>query len=394
MDAGACLPMHKHLAAKRPARLEKRQKSYTERVKSTARTTQPSRREFLALARNHTLVPVCRTLTADLETPVSAFLRAAWGERECFLLESVEGGEQLGRYTFIGLAPFKRIVARGCQIAITEGRKTTRIEGDVFAVLREALGGHKPARLAGLPPFTAGAVGFFAYDAVRQIERLPAMAKDELRVPDACLLFFNEVLAFDHVRKEIWLVVTADVTREKPAAAYENALRRLDRLEKRLARPLPKLPGGKSAKRGRLRVKHRTPKADFLAAVEKTKEYIRAGDVFQTVLAQRFDVEPGVDSFQVYRALRTVNPSPYMFFLRFAPDAGSQAAPLELVGSSPELLVRVHDGKVEYRPIAGTRRRGATESEDDALADEMMRDEKERAEHVMLVDLGRNDVAA
>jgi anthranilate synthase component I len=375
-------------------------------VKPLTESAQPSRKDFLALARKHTLVPVCRTLAADLETPVSAFLRAAWTERECFLLESVEGGEQLGRYTFIGLSPFKRIVARGRQIAITEGRKTTKIEGDIFDVLRDALSGHKPARIAGLPPFTAGAVGYFAYDAVRQIERLPSQAKDELGIPDACLLFFDEVLAFDHVRKEIWLVVTADVAREKPAAAYEHALRRLDRLEKRLANPLPKLVAKKTAQKAKLKVKYRTPRKDFLAAVERTKEYIRAGDAFQVVLSQRFDVEPGVDSFQVYRALRTVNPSPYMFFLRFAPEGGlavgqqksnsktkkTSTGTLELAGSSPELLVRVHQGKVEYRPIAGTRRRGATETEDEALADEMMHDEKERAEHVMLVDLGRNDV--
>src|SRR5580658_11076227 len=154
-------------------------------VKSETHPVRPARKEFLALAKDHTLVPVCRTLAADLETPVSAFLRAAWRERECFLLESVEGGEQLGRYTFIGVNPFKRIVARGREIAITEGRKTTRFEGDVFAVLRDALGGHKPARPPGLPPFTAGAVGFFAYDAVRQIERLPVRAKDELGIPDA-----------------------------------------------------------------------------------------------------------------------------------------------------------------------------------------------------------------
>jgi anthranilate synthase component I len=378
-------------------------------VKPRTESAQPSRKDFLALARKHTLVPVCRTLAADLETPVSAFLRAAWTERECFLLESVEGGEQLGRYTFIGLSPFKRIVARGRQIAITEGRKTTEIEGDIFDVLREALSGHKPARIAGLPPFTAGAVGYFAYDAVRQIERLPAQAKDELGIPDACLLFFDEVLAFDHVRKEIWLVVTADVAREKPMAAYERAVRRLDKLEKRLANPLPKLVAKKAAQNRNLKVKHRTPKKDFLAGVERTKEYIRAGDAFQVVLSQRFDVEPGVDSFQVYRALRTVNPSPYMFFLRFAPEGGvgtGAASPrkssskrgkvptgtVELAGSSPELLVRVHEGKVEYRPIAGTRKRGGTETEDNALAEEMMHDEKERAEHVMLVDLGRNDV--
>ena len=373
-------------------------------MKAQAHPVLPTRKEFLSLAKEHTLVPVCRVLTADLETPVSAFLRAAWPERECFLLESVEGGEQVGRYTFIGLAPFKRIVARGRSITITEGRRVTRVEGDVFEVLRQALSGHKPARLKGLPPFTAGAVGFFAYDAVRQIERLPELAADELGVPDACLLFFDEVLAFDHVRKEIWLVVTADVTKGKPADAYEKAVKRLAKLEKRLARPLPKLPAVKS--KGKFKVKYRTPKKQFLAAVARTKEYIAAGDVFQTVLSQRFDVEPGADSFQVYRSLRTVNPSPYMYFLRFAAlgaqpgsrkgsSKAKRSAPepmLELAGSSPELLVRVHQGKVEYRPIAGTRPRGVTDKQDQALADEMIHDEKERAEHVMLVDLGRNDV--
>ena len=373
-------------------------------VKASAHLIQPSRKEFLSLAKKHTLVPVYRTLTADLETPVSAFLRAAWPERECFLLESVEGGEQVGRYTFVGLNPYKRIVARGRDIAITEGKRTTRIEGDIFNVLRDALGGHTPARLSGMPPFTAGAVGFFAYDTVRQIERLPESAKDELGIPDACLLFFDEVLAFDHVRKQIWLMVTADLTLDAPGEAYDRAVQRLGKLEKRLARPLPKLPRVKTS--GKLKVEYRTPKRDFLASVKKTKEYIAAGDVFQTVLSQRFDMEPGTDTFQVYRALRTVNPSPYMYFLRFTPEETSggrgkasvaskrrkQPTAIELAGSSPELLVRVHQGKVEYRPIAGTRPRGANEAEDQALENEMMHDEKERAEHVMLVDLGRNDV--
>ncbi len=380
-------------------------------MKAYERSAQPSRKEFLDFARTHTLVPVCRTLMADLETPVSAFLRAAWAERECFLLESVEGGEQVGRYTFIGLTPFKRIVARGREVTITEGRKTTQIDGDIFAVLRDALSGHKPARLKGLPPFTAGAVGYLAYDAVRQIERLPTLAKDELHVPDACLLFFDEVLAFDHVRKEIMLVVTVDVSKGNAAAAYDRGLKRLDRLETRLAQPLPDLDRKRPRSSSKLRVKHRVAKKEYMAAVERAKEYIRAGDAFQVVVSQRFDVDTGVDSFQVYRALRTVNPSPYMFFLRFSPDSPLGAAtassskhsskgskspedhlPLELAGSSPELLVRVHKGKVEYRPIAGSRPRGATEADDNALAEEMLHDEKERAEHVMLVDLGRNDV--
>jgi len=373
-------------------------------VKSAADPILPSRKEFLALAKDHTLVPVCRTLTADLETPVSAFLRAAWSERECFLLESVEGGEQVGRYTFIGIEPYKRIEARGHQIAITEGRRTTRIEGDIFDVVRDALGGHTPARLKGLPPFTAGAVGYFAYDAVRQIERLPSTAADELGVPDACLLFFDQVLAFDHVRKEIWLAVTADVTLETPDVAYGKAIRRLAALEKRLAQPLPKLKPGRNA--GKLKVTHRTRKQDFVKAVERVKKYIVAGDAFQVVQSQRFDMEPGADTFQIYRALRTVNPSPYMYFLRFevansaasgtAPSRGTKrravAQTIELAGSSPEVLVRVNHGKIDYRPIAGTRPRAADEKEDQALADEMLGDEKERAEHVMLVDLGRNDV--
>ena len=374
-----------------------------------ASTYLPDRKAFLALARKHTLVPVYRTLAADLETPVSAFLRAAWQEKECFLLESVENGQQVGRYTFIGLNPYKRILARGRAITITEGRRTVALEGDIFSVLREALSGHTPARLPGLPPFTAGAVGFFSYDAVRLVEKLPTRAADELGVPDACLLFFDEVLAFDHVRKEILLIVTADVTLSTPAKAYDNAIARLRKLEKRLAQPLPKLARatGKAArlKAGRLKVVPRTRKKDYLAGVEKIREYVRAGDVFQAVYSQRFDLETGVDAFAVYRALRMVNPSPYMYFLRVQPDQPANGrsrgkltsqpgmnTPLEIAGSSPELLVRVHDGRVEYRPIAGTRRRSANESEDDALAEEMLNDAKERSEHVMLVDLGRNDV--
>jgi anthranilate synthase component 1 len=364
---------------------------------------QPTRKEFLALAKNHTLVPVFRTLTADLETPVSAFLRAAWESPECFLLESVENGEKVGRYTFIGLNPYKRIVARGRSIVITEGKKTVQLEGDVFAILREALSGHTPARVPGLPPFTAGAVGFLSYDVVRQIEKLPSTAADELHVPDACLLFFDEVLAFDHVRKEIHLVVTADVTLKSPSEAQADAVKRLARLERRLAQPLPKLPKPRAGK-AKLKIVHRIRKKDYLAAVESTREYIRAGDIFQAVISQRLDVElgpkNGIDPFAVYRALRIVNPSPYMFYLRVTPEGTAaktkkktaKSGRLEVAGSSPEMLVRVHQGKVEYRPIAGTRRRSQDEAADLALEAEMLADEKERAEHVMLVDLGRNDV--
>src|ERR1700755_2135323 len=195
-------------------------------------TSLPSRADFLKLARTHTLVPLYRTLPADLETPVTAFLRLAADEPEAFLLESVEQGEKIGRYTFIGIRPFRKIVSRGRNIEITENGKLHSMEDDIFNLCKGLLSCHKPARIAGLPPFTAGAVGFFAYDVVRQIERLPATAKDELGVPDACLMFFDQVLAFDHVKKEIHLIVTANLTRaaakdaakaEKAAAARQSA---------------------------------------------------------------------------------------------------------------------------------------------------------------------------
>ncbi|HTV13926.1 MAG TPA: chorismate-binding protein, partial [Acidobacteriaceae bacterium] len=282
------------------------------------RPSLPDRATFLRLARTHTLVPLYRTLTADLETPVSAFLRLAAAEPECFLLESVEGGERLGRYTYIGIRPSRRIVSHGTEVEITEHGRIRTVSGDVFALLREALSGHTPARVPGLPPFTAGAVGFFSYDVVRQIEHLPATRPDDLGMPDACLMFFDEVLAFDHVRKEILLIVTADLTRQKAQIAYTDGIRRLDRLDRRLAGPLPKVPARKTARAAaKLRPTSRTRKAAYVKAVERAKEYIAAGDIFQVVLSQRLDFEPGVDPFSVYRALRIVNPSPYMYFLRF-----------------------------------------------------------------------------
>ena len=356
----------------------------------------PTAGDFLKLSRKHTLIPVYRTVTADLETPVSAFLRIAADEPEAFLLESVEGGEHVGRYTFIGIQPYKKMESRGNQIMVQEGRRRRRFEGDIFEELKRALSGHTPARLAGLPPFTAGAVGFFSYDVVRQIEKLPSLATDELGVPDACLMFFDQVLAFDHVKKEIHLMVSADLQREAREGAYERSVRRLDTLERRLARVLPVTRKQRPA--GKLKLTARTPKAAFLKSVNKAKEYVASGDVFQCVLSQRFDCEPGVDAFDVYRALRIVNPSPYMYFLRFGLESGTAKTGTKahstghIVGSSPELLVRVHGREVEYHPIAGTRPRGSDEALDRAMEADLRADEKEIAEHIMLVDLGRNDV--
>src|SRR5665213_2605502 len=373
----------------------------------------PALREFLALAKRHSLVPVTRIVAADLETPVSAFLRVAATEPEAFLLESVEGGEHVGRYTFIGIRPYKRMIARNGTVTIQQGRSRRMIDADIFAELKSALQGETPARLPGLPPFTAGAVGFFAYDVVRRIETLPETATDELQVPDAYLMFFDEVLAFDHVKKAIHIIITVGTRGPANAAGYRDAVKRLDRLQRKLYAAIPK--AAKTPSRpvaGPLVLKARTKPADFLRAVEKTKEYIAAGDVFQCVLSQRFDCKPGVDAFEIYRSLRIVNPSPYMYFLRFGLEpAMKRGAPssrtvsssakvgfreCHIVGSSPELLVRVAKtetgSRVEYRPIAGTRPRGADEAADRALEADLRADEKEVAEHIMLVDLGRNDV--
>jgi anthranilate synthase component I len=345
----------------------------------------PDYSEFARLARTATLVPVAKTVAADLRTPVSAFLSVAAEEPNAFLLESVEGGEKIGRYTFLGARPYMILRARGRQITIERHGKKTQQEGDIFKILDGLLREHTPAHLPGLPPFTAGAVGFFAHDAVRQIEKLPELAKDDLQMPDCNLMFFDRLLAFDHVRHEIFIIATADVRRQSPRQAYALALRDIARIEKKLAAPLPaKFLRAPRPKTGKVKVAVSVSKKHFIRTVEKIKEYIMAGDVFQAVPSLRLELEPDVEPLNIYRALRRVNPSPYMYFLRMGE--------MTVLGSSPEMLVRVTGRHLEYRPIAGTRKRGKDEAEDLKLEDELRNDEKERAEHVMLVDLGRNDV--
>src|SRR6476646_4755016 len=333
----------------------------------------PDYKEFSRLARSATLVPVAKTVAADLRTPVSPFLSVAAQEPNAFLLESVEGGEKIGRYTFLGARPYMILTARGRQITLERHGKKQRQKGDVFKVLDGLLREHTPA-----------------HDAVRQIERLPVIAKDDLQMPDCTLMFFDRLLAFDHVRHEIFIVATADVRRQSPRQAYAHALRDIARIEKQLAAPLPaKFLRAPKPKAGKLKVEVSVSKKHFLRTVEKIKDYIMAGDVFQAVPSLRLELEPGVAPLNVYRALRRVNPSPYMYFLRMQ---GLQSEEMTVLGSSPEMLVRVTGRKLEYRPIAGTRKRGKDEAEDARLEDELRTDEKERAEHVMLVDLGRNDV--
>jgi anthranilate synthase component I len=351
----------------------------------------PDFREFSRLSRGATLIPVVKSISADLLTPVSAFLAIAAGEPDAFLLESVEGGERIGRYTFLGVRPFLRLESRGSGIKIERGRKIERRTGDVFQVIKELLRQHRPATMEGLPPFTAGAVGYCAYDIVRRLEKIGAHAVDDLDVPDCILMFFDRVLAFDHLHHQIHIVASVDVSAGATRAAYERAVADLARIEKKLAAGWKPAYWRKAAPKSRFTVRARTPKAKFLESVRQAKEYIAAGDIFQVVLSQRWDFEPGVAPFDLYRALRTVNPSPYMYFLRFGGD-GKQSRGMHVVGSSPEMLVRVSGRKLEYRPIAGTHPRGKDEAADAALEKKMREDEKERAEHVMLVDLGRNDL--
>ena len=344
----------------------------------------PDLQTFQKLAGEGNLVPVWKLLTADLETPVSAYLKLAEGQHYAFLLESVEGGEHIGRYTYVGASPYMVVRVLGDEIEIREGSAVSRRTGDFFAILKDLAERFNPAGTDGLPPFSAGAVGYAGYDLVRRIEpRVPPFREDDVKAPDAVFMFFTSVLVFDHVKHQIYAIANARLGDGVPVEeAYRKAQAQIVALEACLAKPvsLPSLSG----RNGPLDLRSNIGKEAFCAAVEKAREYILAGDIFQVVLSQRLEMVPGVHPFQIYRALRTVNPSPYLFYLQLADSA--------IVGSSPELLVKVDGRKLEYRPIAGTRPRGATPEEDLALADDLLSDEKELAEHVMLVDLGRNDI--
>lgn len=346
----------------------------------------PDYKEFSRLARQATLVPVVKSVTADLLTPVSAFLAVAAKEPAAFLLESVERGERIGRYTFLGARPYMQVRACGHDVVVHRGKSREPHQGSVLQIVKHLLRQHRPATLPDLPPFTAGAVGYFAYDTVRQLEKIGEHADNDLSLPDCVLMFFDRLLAFDHLRHQIHIIATADVSRESPRRAYDRALGDIAILEKKLARGVRPAnwreasPGHKA----KLKVHAGTSRKRFMGSVERAKEYIAAGDIYQVVLSQRLDFVPEVAPFDVYRALRTVNPSPYMYFLRMGDT--------HVLGSSPEMLVRVTGRNLEYRPIAGTHPRGRDEAEDARLEQQMLQDEKERAEHVMLVDLGRNDL--
>ncbi len=350
----------------------------------------PAKSEFLRLAKKGNLIPVYREMQADLETPVSAFLKIREGDYS-YLLESVEGGERIARYSFLGSCPALVFQSRGREITITRGRQSKRFvgSGDPLKEIRKIMAGFTFVPESDLPRFCGGLVGYLGYDMVRFFEKLPELTEDDLELPDAVFLLTDTILIFDHIKHKIKIVACAFTGAGGGDAAgdvYDEAVAKIEKIVRKLRRPLPVTHSRPAApaKKMRLRVHSNFTAAQFQGQVEKIKEYIRAGDIIQAVFSQRFQTGLRARPFDVYRALRSINPSPYMYYL--------EMKDLCLVGSSPELLVRCEEGAVETRPIAGTRPRGANEDEDRRLAEELLQDPKEKAEHVMLVDLGRNDL--
>jgi anthranilate synthase component I len=342
----------------------------------------PSLDDFSAKASQGNLIPVYREIMADLETPVSAFLKLDRGDFS-FLLESVEGGEKWGRYCFLGGEPSIIFQSKGSRVEITRNGDAEVQEGvDPLDALKRLMSEYHPVEVEGLPRFVGGAVGYLTYDMVRFFERLPDHTVDDLNVPDSMFMITDTIVIFDHMLQKIKVVSNALVD-GPPEKAYQQAIAKIEQLIERLRQPLPLRPARHVAP-GPVPLTSNFTKEAYEDVVERAKEYIRAGDVIQVVPSQRFEAPIDVDPFDIYRALRTVNPSPYMFYLKFRD--------LKLVGSSPEVMVRLEGPLIELRPIAGTRRRGRNTAEDLDIAAELMQDPKERAEHIMLVDLGRNDV--
>ncbi|MDZ7260763.1 MAG: anthranilate synthase component I [candidate division KSB1 bacterium] len=340
-------------------------------------------KQFKCLATQGNVIPVCKSVLADLLTPVSAFLKLKGKSTQAFLLESVEGGERLGRYSFIGTNPFLIIRSTGENIEIIGNQRKKELQGNIFEELKTLMAGYHPVKVDGLPRFSGGAVGYLGYDTVRLIENLPCSVVDDLHQPEAYFMFFDTILVFDHVKHEIQIIANAILDKNNSGlrAKFMEVIEKIEYWEEILRSGFQSSlnPG-----QGNGRIQSNFCQEDFCQAVYRAKQYIRSGDVFQVVLSQRFETDLTTDPFDIYRGLRTINPSPYLYFL--------QTGDLSIIGSSPELMVRVENNIVEVRPIAGTRRRGRNAAEDRELAEDLLRDEKERAEHVMLVDLGRNDI--
>ncbi|KJJ84768.1 anthranilate synthase subunit I [Candidatus Omnitrophus magneticus] len=342
-----------------------------------------TKEEFIKLSENGNVIPVYRELLADFDTPLSAFLKIETGEF-CYLLESVEKGEQLGRYSFIGSNPLMVVESKDKKITVKKNGKidTYNSAKDPIEELKKIMSEYKFVNVPNLPRFSGGMVGFIGYDMVRFFENLPSKNEGELNIADMQMILSDTILIFDHVDHKIKIVSNA-VINGSADKSYDTALKKINDVVTLLKKNIPMNGNGKSVKNTD-EVKSNFTKEAFCDMVEQAKEHIKRGDIIQIVLSQRFKRRVSTDSFSLYRALRSVNPSPYMFYLKFGEN--------HVIGSSPEILVRCENNEVELRPIAGTRRRGIDEKEDIFLAEELLADPKERAEHVMLVDLGRNDI--
>ena len=346
--------------------------------------------QVLKLATEYNLIPVVKRILADMETPIRLFSRFA-NEEYAFLLESVEGGSQWARYSFIGTAPFLSIAGKNGVLTLTHKGQKSQMKGKPIEELKALLRQYRSPKIKDLPPFTGGAIGFFGYDLLQYYEKLPKHQVDDLQMEDIQFMFCDEIIVFDHVKQQILLVGNVHVNPgdldQDILETYQRVTDRLEQLASQLAEEGPSenvnrrsIPDGVELGT----VHSNLTKEKFLANTEKAKEYIRAGDIFQVVLSQRFHIETEVSPLQVYRVLRTLNPSPYMYYLKMEEEI--------IVGTSPEPLVKVDGGRVQTRPIAGTRPRGKTEAQDAEFAQDLLTDEKERSEHLMLVDLGRNDI--
>ena len=345
----------------------------------------PSLEEFKKLAKSGNLIPVYKEILADLDTPVSAYMKIGDGDYS-FLLESVEGGEKWARYCFLGCDPAVVVSSKGRNITIDENgkREQSKIEsGTPLSAIKEILARYNPVDVPGLPRFSGGAVGFISYDMVRFFEDLPEDTADDLNVPDSQFIITDTMLVFDNISQTIKMVSNAFIETDDLDEVYEQTIKKIGLLEEKLKTPL-KISTQVNEEVVQPKFESNFEKEKFKEAVDKVKQYILEGDAIQVVLSQRLSFDIKKKAFDIYRALRTVNPSPYMYFLKFGG--------IEVVGSSPEILVRLEDEKVEVRPIAGTRKRGENEEEDLVLEKDLLQDEKELAEHIMLVDLGRNDL--
>lgn len=350
----------------------------------------PHVEQVITMANKFNLIPVYRKVLADMETPIRIFRRYAEQDR-AFLLESVEGGEQWARYSFIGTDPFLMVSGKKGRLILEQHGKRQILNDKPLEALKVLLSKYRSPKLKEMPPFTGGAIGFFGYDLLQYYEKLPEHSVDDLNMDDIRFMFCDQVIVFDHVKQQILLVGNVHVGEgfrdEDIRAAYAEVERKLEETAQYLRKQTPPERLGSVSIPDDVElgeIQSNVTKEQFIANVEQAKKYIRSGDIFQVVLSQRFHIDTEASPLQVYRVLRTMNPSPYMYYLKMDDEI--------IVGTSPEALVKVENGRVETRPIAGTRPRGVTETEDEALAEELLKDEKERAEHLMLVDLGRNDL--